>query len=304
MMAAMASPGGHALDPRAVADRLRADWGLAPQSIATLGGGMNSQTWLVAVDGARYVAKAVPVDRRRSFEAGLAVATLVEAGGISAGAPVRDLAGNAVVAVEGFALALLAFVDGALLTDETEEELVLIGSTLERAHRILAGSELPDADPFPWIDPVASHLSLRPWVRPAVQAALAAWQGIPPESLTWAPLHTDPAPEAFRLDRRTGVCGLIDWDLGVIGPLLYDLASAEMYVGGPRRSGPLLRAYLATGALTPGEVERGLRRLATLRWAVQADYFAKRLATNDLTGIGDPAQNERGLEDARQALLG
>lgn len=299
----MTSPARHSLDPRAVADRLRTDWGITPQSIATLGGGMNSQTWIVWAQGARYVAKAVPVDRRRSFEAGLAVASLVEAGGISAGAPIPDLSGNTVVDVEGSAVALLSFVDGAPLTDETEEELVLIGSTLGRAHRILRGHDLPDAGPFPWIDPGASHLAVRPWVRPAVEASLAAWQGIPPETLTWAPLHTDPAPEAFRHVALTGSCGMIDWDLGVIGPLLYDLASARMYVGGPVRSDPLIAAYLATGALEPDEVERGLGTLARLRWAVQAEYFAKRIAADDRTGIEDRSDNEAGLEDARRALL-
>jgi Ser/Thr protein kinase RdoA (MazF antagonist) len=300
----MTSPARPSLDPRTVADRLRAAWGLTPQSISALGGGMNSQTWLVFAGNARYIAKAVPADRRRSFEAGLAVATLVEAGGISAGAPLPDLAGNAVVDVHGSALALLAFVDGAPLTGETDEELVLIGSTLGRAHGILRGHDLPDADPFPWIDPLASHVDIRPWMRPAVEATLAAWERIPPDALTWAPLHTDPAPEAFRLDRRTGECGIIDWDLGVVAPLLYDLASAEMYVGGPGRGDPLIRAYLATGALAPDEVHRGLRTLARLRWAVQADYFAKRIATDDLTGIADPAENEKGLDDARRGLLG
>ena len=37
-----------------------------------------------------------------------------------------------------------------------------------------------------------------------------------------------------------------------------------------------------------------------LRWAVQADYFARRVATDDLTGIDGPAENEKGLEDARR----
>jgi Ser/Thr protein kinase RdoA (MazF antagonist) len=299
----MTSPDRPSLDPQTVADRLRADWGLTPQSISALGGGMNSQTWIVSAGDARYVAKAVPGDRRRSFEAGLAVATMVEAGGISAGAPRLTRTGDAVVDVHGSALALLVFVDGAPLTGETDEELVLIGTTLGRAHRILRGHDLPGAGAFPWIDPLARHLDVRPWVRPAVEAALAAWERIPPGSLTWGPLHTDPAPETFRLDDRTGACGIIDWDLGVVAPLLYDLASAEMYVGGPGRGDPLIAAYLATGALAPDEVERGLRTVARLRWAVQADYFAKRIATDDLTGIVDPAENEKGLEDARRGLL-
>jgi hypothetical protein len=38
------------------------------------------------------------------------------------------------------------------------------------------------------------------------------------------------------------------------------------------------------------------------RWAVQADYFASRITSNDLTGINWPQENEKGLEDARRAL--
>jgi homoserine kinase type II len=39
-----------------------------------------------------------------------------------------------------------------------------------------------------------------------------------------------------------------------------------------------------------------------LRWAVQAAYFAWRLAANDLTGIAGQAENEKGLADARRGL--
>ena len=77
-----------------------------------------------------------------------------------------------------------------------------------------------------------------------------------------------------------------------------------MYIGGPERSRPLTDAYLATGALTAQEVDRALRPMARLRWAVQADYFAGRIATDDLTGIDSAAENEKGLEDARQGLAG
>ena len=38
------------------------------------------------------------------------------------------------------------------------------------------------------------------------------------------------------------------------------------------------------------------------RWAVQADYFARRIAQNDLTGIDSPAGNEHGLADAHRHL--
>lgn len=292
------------LDVSVVAGRCAVDWGLAPDSLSVGSGGMNSQTWLVRAAADRYVAKAVPSDRRGTFEAGLRVATIVEAAGIPAGAPIRTVDGEIVLDVDGFALAVLRFVEGSELTGREPSEQALIGTTLGRVHHALLGHDLPGAAPFPWLDPTAHHVSIRPWIRPAIEAALAEWDALVPDSLTWAPLHTDPAPEAFRLDAATGVCGLIDWDLGVVGPLLYDLASAQMYVGGPEHGDPLIAAYLATGALSRDEVARGLPTLARLRWAIQADYFAQRIATDDLTGIADPAENEEGLEDARRPLLG
>ena len=120
---------------------------------------------------------------------------------------------------------------------------------------------------------------MRPWVRPAVEDALAEWERIQPDSLTCALLHTDPAPEAFRLDATSGVCGLIDWDTGLSGPLMYDVASAVMYLGGPGRAAAFLTAYLAEGTIAGSEVERSLATMLRFRWAVQADYFARRIAT-------------------------
>jgi hypothetical protein len=54
--------------------------------------------------------------------------------------------------------------------------------------------------------------------------------------------------------------------------------------------------------LTRGEVDAGLLPMLQFRWAVQASYFAWRIATGDLTGIGGPEDNEAGLEDARASL--
>ena len=38
------------------------------------------------------------------------------------------------------------------------------------------------------------------------------------------------------------------------------------------------------------------------RWATQAWYFAGRIATDEMTGIDDPSENEKGLADARAYL--
>jgi hypothetical protein len=77
-----------------------------------------------------------------------------------------------------------------------------------------------------------------------------------------------------------------------------------MYLGGPARAAEMTDAYRAKGQLTEREIAEGLPVMLRFRWAVQADYFAWRITANDLTGITGPAENDKGLEDARQALLG
>ena len=115
--------------------------------------------------------------------------------------------------------------------------------------------------------------------------------------MTWGLLHADPAPEHFRLDATSGRCGLIDWSVALEGPMLADLASAVMYVGGPDHRGHLVEAYLRRAVVAAGEVERSLTVMLRFRWPVQADYFAWRIATHDLTGSAGPADNEKGLDD-------
>jgi len=138
--------------------------------------------------------------------------------------------------------------------------------------------------------------------RPAVVAVVTALAR--PGLRAWSTglLHADPAPGAFRFDRVTGRCGVIDWSTALYGPLLYDLASAAMFLGGLDRAAEMSEAYLATGVLSRAETEEGLALMLRLRWAVQADYFARRITSNDLTGIAGPEDNEKGLEDARRAL--
>jgi Ser/Thr protein kinase RdoA (MazF antagonist) len=263
---------------------------------------MNSRTWFVSESGHRFVAKAVPADAHRRFVSGLAVASHVEAAGIPAGAAVPTRDGRSFVQIDGHTLGLLTFVNGSGLLGDEPAEQRLMGTTLARAHGALIGHSVPGADRFHWIDPDAEHLRIRDWVRRAILEALVSWERLSPASLTWGLVHTDPAPEAFLHDPATGVCGLIDWDTGMVGPLMYDLASAVMYVGGPNHAAELIDAYLQHRVLDRSEVEPTLGPMLRLRWAVQADYFARRIATNDLTGIADQDENEQGLEDARRAL--
>lgn len=271
-------------------------------------GGMNSATWLVhggrGGSGRRWVAKAVAPAAGRAFAGGLAVAAAVDAAGIPAGAPAPTRDGRLVAVVDGVPLGLLRWVPGAELSGMDVDEQRTIGRTLAQVHAALWETRVEAPDQFHWLDLRAAHLSVRPWIRDRVAEAVAAYEDLGPRSLSYGLLHTDPAPEAFRQDPETGACGLIDWGVAMSGPLLYDLASAVMYVGGPDRAGSLLAAYLGQSVLSHSEVELGLPVLLRFRWAVQADYFARRIATRDLTGIASDAENEAGLAHARHALGG
>jgi homoserine kinase type II len=269
-------------------------WGLSGAEVTPHHGGMNSATWFVDHDGRRRVAKSVPAAAAADFAGGLIVAGHLDRTGIRAGAPEPARDGRSVVTVAGRPLALLTWVPGRPLEADDQP---MIGATLAGVHRRLLGFDLPSAHRFHWVEPRAPHLGIRPWVRPAVTAAVEALDTGP---MTWGLLHTDPSPEAFRLDGP--ICGVIDWSWAMCGPLLYDLASAVMYVGGPDRAAPLVAAYLRTGVLAAAEVRRGLPEMLRFRYAVQADYFARRIAEDDLTGINDAADNERGLADARRLL--
>jgi Ser/Thr protein kinase RdoA (MazF antagonist) len=290
-----------------IRDLLRRAWGLdGGTRVDRHDGGMGSQTWIVDQGERRWVAKSVAPHLADSFAHGLRVAQLLGEAGIRAGAPVPALSGPVTVdAASGDRLALLTWVPGSPLTGAGEGEQRLIGNTLARVHRVLRDQTVPGAQRFHWVDPAASHLGLRPWVRPAVSAAVDALTALQHREPAWPQglLHADPAPEAFRHDAATGHCGIIDWSSAHHGPLLYDLASAVMYLGGPGRAAAMTDAYLSAGILTAREAADGLPVMLRFRWAVQADYFAWRITANDLTGITGPEENEKGLEDARRALL-
>ena len=279
-------------------ERLADSWDLAHPAIKVHNGGMNSATWFITA-GRRWVAKAVPPASRRAFTAGLTIATALERAGIPAGAPMPTRHGDIVVDVDGIPLALLNWVPGDELTGPAPDDQQLLGVTLARVHRALLDVSVPDAERFHWLDPQSGHLGVRPWVRDTIAAAVAAYDQLGPHTLSWGLLHTDPAPEAFRHDRVPGVCGVIDWSTAMVGPLLYDLASAVMYAGGPEHAGALIEPYLAQGVIPRAEAERALGVMLRFRWAVQADYFARRIAAGDLTGIDSAAENEKGLADAR-----
>jgi aminoglycoside phosphotransferase (APT) family kinase protein len=228
-----------------VRELLLRTWGLGEgTSITRHDGGMGSQTWIIDQGGRRWVAKAVAPHLAEPFAHGLQVARLLGDAGISAGTPVPALSGPVTAdTVSGDRVGLLTWVPGAPLTGAGEGEQRLIGETLARVHSVLRDRTVPGAQHFHWVDPAAPHLGLRPWIHPAVSAAVGELAELQRKSSAWTRglLHADPAPEAFRYDAATGQCGIIDWSSAHYGPLLYDLASAVMYLGGPGRAAAMTR---------------------------------------------------------------
>lgn len=283
---------------------LRTRWNRDVRECLPLTGGMNSSAWRIAVGTEHLVAKAVPGSHRGRFEAGLVVAESVEAGGISAGAPIRAADGALTVRLDGEVLAVLRWVPGRPLDAGHPMDQQWWGTTLAAVHRGLAGFTHPQLTRFHWVRPEAAHLDVEPWIRPAVGAAVTGVNRLRvTDQLTHGVVHGDPAPTEFRLDPATGRVGLLDWGSAVCGPLMYDLASAVMYAGGIDAAGELLDGYLSAGVVTWAECDSALPTMLRFRWAVQADYFAWRIATDDRTGITDPAQNWEGLHDARDAFV-
>ena len=245
---------------------------------------MNSSSWAVRAGDARYVLKVSnPSDRP-----GLDVAAWLQAAGIRTGAPERT-------AIRGGRLiALLRFVDGRQLEVEDARR---IGETLGRVHTVLRDAPVP-ADLVRWPWPFLDHeVIAEPDLRAAAKRAIERADAVA-RSVTHGILHGDPAPEAFI--ERDGEVGLIDWGAACHGPLLFDLASAWLYTG---QSADLMDGYRSTGPIPADELEH-LAAFLAFRWALQACYFSERISADDLTGLADASENEKGLADARAFLMG
>jgi homoserine kinase type II len=266
-----------------LAQTLTREW-LGDSAVRTPVEAMNSSAWIVEAGGERYALKiASPTDAP-----GLEVAAWLEERGLRTGAPLRT------EIREGRLVALLRFVDGRPLGYEDAEA---VGETLGRTHRLLVDAPIPagiDRWPWRWLDTAVIE---EPALRSAAEAAIERAERLAPD-LTHGNLHGDPAPEAF-LDAG-GDIGLIDWGAACHGPLLFDVASAWMYV---RRDERLVEAYSRTGPLSGDELAHA-PDFHAFRQALQAWYFSTRLAANDLTGLASQADNETGLAHARAGLLG
>jgi homoserine kinase type II len=254
---------------------------------------MNSAVWLAADDGWQVVVKSVELSDS-AFRPGLELAARLDDSGVRTGRPRASKHGQLVEHVDGRQVALLEFVDGDELGESSTDQDA-IGDLLGRVHSA-AGLESGDLDD--WLHVLTqfdSCLDLEAWIRPAVEKAIAGVQAL--GEITWAWLHGDPAAEAFRR-QPDGQVALIDWGGAMQGPILYDVASAVMYNGSTR----VVPAYLARRPHLSGEVNRGLDAFLHLRYAVQAAYFAWRITNNILTGISSPADNVKGLSDARRSF--
>ena len=275
-------------------------WGLDNVEVSPLGGGMNSATWLVEHEGSTYVAKRVAASQVGQLAAGCDVASVLADVGVVTGRPVQATDGRLVVSEHG--VALLEHVPGRELGGEVEQEQRWIAHALADVHMAGAPTVRSGTGTFltDWLSSSLPGVGQHRWLLQAIEAVRAETD---PLVLTWSVVHTDPAPEAFRHDDVTGVTGIVDWAGARQGPVLYDVASAVMYLGGPEEAGSFLRTYRSHGPLGSDEL-RWLDAFRRFRFAVQGAYFAWRIAAHDLTGIADQSENERGLADARGGLTG
>jgi Ser/Thr protein kinase RdoA (MazF antagonist) len=289
----MATPSQVLLELPAVVGR---SWALIVESAEILTGGMNSVVVLIATTDGRFVAKWVPQDDASDLLKGAEVARTMSDFGIRAGRPRATIDGALVAPLLDGQFVLLEEVPGEPL-GRTREDLRDWSTALGRVHS--AGTWMYAGEFFPWLRENGIDPARELWVQRAVTEVLAEYDGLP--ALTWAQLHTDPEPEAFRRDSHGNV-GVIDWTGSTPGPVLYDVASAAMYAGSEPAASRLIAGYLSAGILPESELRAHLGTFQRFRAAVQAVYFSQRLHDANLTGIASQLENEEGLRDARTLL--
>jgi Ser/Thr protein kinase RdoA (MazF antagonist) len=264
---------------------LRSAWHLAPDEIAVLPAGLMSRAWAVGVGGERFVARLVDHSARLPLEAGLAAAERLRARGIVIGEPLRTLGGGLTAETPAGTLSLLRRMPGRPLAAADPLDQQWWGDRLGAAHRALDGFDHPGLRRWNWLHPEAAHLAVEPWLRAAVADAVAAMTRLTvTDRLTYGVLHGDPAAEGFLLDPATGRAGLVDWGACGTGPLVYDVAAAVVYAGGLASAAELLDGYAGAGVVDRDEVDAALPVLLRFRWAVQADWFARRLSAAHAAG--------------------
>ncbi len=279
---------------------LREHWNVRPSAVTRMPAGWMSCAWDVREGDRHFVARRVDHVVRQPFEAGLAAALHLGDSGVAIGEPVRTLAGALAVADRAGVVGLVRRVPGEPLDGTDPAGRRRWGEGLAAAHRALDGFAHRGPQPWHWLQPDAPHLAVEPWLRPAVTDAVAALTRLTvADQLTYGVLHGDPAPAAFVVDGRTGGARLLDWGPCGTGPLVYDLAAAVAYAGGPDRAPELIHGYTATGVVGRDEVDVALPVLLRFRAAVRADWHARRLAA---AGQAAGPDDRAGLVAAREAL--
>jgi homoserine kinase type II len=297
-----AAPGG-IIRPVVTEDQIRAalrtQWHLPPEECAPLSTSDRSAAWLVTCSGEQYVAKLGYGVDAEQLQVGLTVAEHLDRIGFAVGGPVWSVDGLLAVPLGTGSVALLRYVPGRPLDGDSPVDQLWWGDLLGAVHRGMAGFSHPRLIRLRPLNPDLPHLSLEPWLRPAVAAATAGLVRLTvTDQLTYGVVHGDPRPGSFRLDPDTGRIGLVGWDSVAIGLLMFDVANAVAYAGGPDRAVELLDGYRAAGPLPPGEIEAALPVVLRCRWARRADTAARLIAER-------PAGAERAwiaLHEARDAL--
>jgi homoserine kinase type II len=255
---------------------LRDHWHLRPDRITSLATGVLSRTWAVSSGADRYVARLVDANGRQPLEAGMAAGEHLRASGIEAGRPLRTLGGALTVETPVGVLAVLHRVPGRALAADDRDDQRVWGERLGTVHRVLQEYSPPEQRAWNLLDPDGGHLRAEPWLPAAVADAITAMTRLTvTDRLTYGIVHGDPAPHDFTVDPATGRAGLRDCGAGGTGPLIYDVAAAVIYAGGPRRAAPLLGGYLKAGPIGPDELTAALPVAMRFRWAVQADRWAR-----------------------------
>jgi len=236
---------------------------IAPQCTA-----VSPSTWRISVGDQRFLASLIPAIQQTRLMAGLCVAEHLARVGFPTGAPVRAADGAFSVPFDGGLLAVVRDVPGRPLDPADPLDQQWWGDLLGAAHRALTGFSHPRLARLAWLGADGPHLSIAPWVRPTVLAAVSAATRLTvTDQLTYGVLHGDPAPEAFRIDPDTGRTGLVDWR--------------------------------AAGPVAPDEADAALPVLLRYRLAERLDGYARRIAAPD---TADAGPDWAGLEATRDAI--
>lgn len=282
---------------RQAADLTRTGWNRVILQANPLGGGMNSATALVQLDDGPAVLKWVPSGVAPALLAGCEAARRLARHGLVTGAAIPTVAGDLIHRTGSGAVALLGYVEGQPLDPDSTHDQRAMAVTLAAVH---AAEATHDAGLFMGDQILDLTHDVEPWVRPSVDQVLAEYQRLP--ELTWGLLHGDPEAGAFRRRPGSEMVALIDWSATARGPVLYDVASALMYLGGREQAGSFWAAYVTHSPASPEELEEHVQAFTRYRAAVQAAYFSMRIATDDRTGIEDDRENWKGLRDAELML--